>query len=109
MGKFSFYKNLFSCIIFHLYVELFGPDVQPANFPAKVHLKLRHRNSSYFRSGDNSIKKYIQRLEPRSIKFDRLTITNEEKCQERKIAGENTGIKGFAATCVGSGINPRLV
>ena len=42
----------------------------------------------------------MQRLEPRSIKFDRLTITDEEKCQERKLAGQNTGINSLAVTCI---------
>lgn len=84
-----------------IYIELFGLDEQPDNVPAKVHLKVRHRNSSYFRSGDKTVKKYMQRLEPRSIKFDRLTITDEKKCQERKRKSQDTGINSLIAAFFG--------
>ena len=82
-------------------MELFGPDEQPANVPSRVHLKLRHRNSSYFRAGDNTIKKYVQQLEPRSIEFDRLTITDEKTCRERKRLGQDTGINSLLSSYFG--------
>ena len=77
---------------FQIYIELFGPVNQPDNVPGKIHLKVRHLSGSFFRAGDNSIKKFVQTLEPRSIKFDRHTITDSEKCKERKQKGENPGI-----------------
>ena len=76
---------------FQMYIELSGPVNQPDNVPDKIHLKVRHLSGSFFRAGDNSIKKYVQSLEPRSIKFDRHTITNSEKCKERKRERKNPG------------------
>ena len=76
-----------------MYVELFGTVKQPDSVPDKVHLQVRHLSGSFFRAGDNTIKKYIQSLGPRSMKFDRQTITNSQKCREKKQRGENPGKK----------------
>ena len=78
-----------------MYVELFGATKQPDSVPDKVHLQVRHLSGSFFRAGDNTIKKYIQVLGPRSIKFDRQTITNSQKCRKKKQRGENPGKKVF--------------
>ena len=78
-----------------MYVELFGTVKQADSVPDKVHLQVRHLSGSFFRAGDNTIKKYVQSLGPRSMKFDRQTITNSQKCREKKQRGENPGKKVF--------------
>ena len=78
-----------------MYVELFGTVKQPDSVPDKVHLQVRHLSGSFFRAGDNTIKKYIQSLGPRSMKFDRQAITNRTKCREKKQGKENPGKKVF--------------
>ena len=72
-----------------MYVELFGPEKQADNVPAMVHLEVRHRNTSYFRAGDNTIRKFIQPLGVVSLKFDRFTVTDQAKCRKAKQNKQN--------------------
>ena len=74
---------------FQIYVELFGADKQHDNVPTKIHIEVQHRNSSYFRAGDNTIKLFLQPLGSRSIEFNRFTLTDKKKCQEKLKKGED--------------------
>ena len=76
---------------FQIYVELYGPEKQPAGVPDKVHLQIRHLSGSSFRAGDNSIKHYRQSVGSyRKITFDRSAVTKEGKCNRKKAKGRNT-------------------
>ncbi|KAL9957971.1 hypothetical protein ACROYT_G034931 [Oculina patagonica] len=75
-------SSCYNIRLLKLYVELTGPSKQPTDVGKDIHLKIRHLSASYFRAGDDTIKQYRQPIGSyRKIKFDRFSISDEQKCR----------------------------
>ena len=89
----EFKAGLFSPL--QMYVELYGKASQTADtypYPDKVYLRLRHSSASYFRDGNEKIREFHQPLlgsSPHKFEFDRVAITDTNKCSEEKRKGNS--------------------
>lgn len=78
---------LFFCS--QMYIELFGPGRQPKGVWDSVRLRVRHLSRGYFRAGNGQIKSYHQPItEFRTLKFDRFSISDEQRCRAHKSKGD---------------------
>lgn len=81
-----------------MYVEMYGDNTQQKNnLPSTVHLRVRHESASYFKDGNNVIRKFRQKLGTTSwqkFQFNRFGITDQAKCDE-EISKDNSKYSGL--------------
>ncbi|XP_078356298.1 uncharacterized protein LOC144642898 isoform X2 [Oculina patagonica] len=72
-----------------IFVELYGDKSQrKGKYPADVFLELRHLGDSSFRDGNDKVKQYRQPVTWRKLKFNRFSITNQDKCDRLRTKGK---------------------
>ncbi|XP_028517529.1 uncharacterized protein LOC110247684, partial [Exaiptasia diaphana] len=81
-------ETCYNVRLLKMYIELYGDNTQgDNNMPLMVHLKARHGSASYFKDGSGHIKHFRQKLSLETswhkLVFNRLTITNPDKCEEQ--------------------------
>ena len=83
------YLFIFFVFCSQMYIELFGPGQQPKGVWDSVRLRVRHLSRGYFRAGNGQIKSYHQPItEFRTLKFDRFSISDEQRCRAHKSKGD---------------------